>query len=154
MVILEFGYTFCEDVCPVTLARLTEVYKKLGSAARDVQLIYVTVDPERDNPERLREHLAAFNPSFLGATGTPDELAGRSKSLRRRRRASGFPESGTRIRSGSFVVPLPGRPAGKNPRAGALRYSSRRHRSRSRAPVEDAAMISTAADRSLGRPST
>jgi protein SCO1/2 len=75
VVILQFGFTFCEKVCPVTLARLTEVYKKLGSAARDVQLIYVTVDPKRDSPERLREHLAAFNPSFLGATGTPDELA-------------------------------------------------------------------------------
>lgn len=75
VVILYFGFTFCEKVCPVTLARLTEVYKKLGSAARDVQLIYVTVDPKRDSPERLREHLAAFNPSFLGATGTPDELA-------------------------------------------------------------------------------
>ncbi len=74
VVILQFGYTFCEDVCPVTLARLTEAYKKLGSASRDVQLIYVTVDPERDSPERLREHLAAFNPSFLGAAGTPDEL--------------------------------------------------------------------------------
>jgi protein SCO1/2 len=74
VVILEFGYTFCEEVCPVTLARLTEVYKKLGSAARDVQLIFVTVDPERDNPERLREYLAVFNPSFLGATGAPDEI--------------------------------------------------------------------------------
>ena len=75
VVILEFGYTFCQEVCPVTLARLTEVYKKLGSAARDVQLIFVTVDPKRDSPERLREYLAAFNPSFLGATGTPGELA-------------------------------------------------------------------------------
>lgn len=75
VVILFFGFTFCEKVCPVTLARLTEVCKKLGSAARDVQVIYVTVDPKRDSPERLREHLAAFNPSFLGATGTPDELA-------------------------------------------------------------------------------
>jgi protein SCO1/2 len=80
VVILQFGFTFCEKVCPVTLARLTEVYKKLGSAARDVQLIYVTVDPKRDSPERLREHLAAFNPSFLGATGTPDELAAVRKS--------------------------------------------------------------------------
>jgi protein SCO1 len=74
VVILEFGYTFCEEVCPVTLARLTEVYKKLGSAAHDVQLIYVTVDPERDSPERLREHLTAFNPAFLGATGAPGDL--------------------------------------------------------------------------------
>ena len=74
VVILEFGYTFCETVCPVTLARVTDVYKKLGSAASDVQLIYVTVDPKRDSPERLREHLTVFNPSFLGATGTPVEL--------------------------------------------------------------------------------
>ena len=74
VVILEFGYTHCELVCPVTLGHLKEAYKKLGSEASDVQLIYVTVDPERDSPERLREHLVAFHPSFLGATGTPDEL--------------------------------------------------------------------------------
>jgi len=74
VVIVEFGYTYCQDVCPITLAHLTEVWKKMGSAARDVQLIYVTVDPARDNPERLREHLTAFNPSFLGGTGTPEEL--------------------------------------------------------------------------------
>lgn len=80
VVILEFGYTFCQEVCPVTLAHLTEVYKKLGSGARDVQLIYVTVDPKRDSPERLREHLAAFNPSFLGATGSPDDLAAVQKA--------------------------------------------------------------------------
>jgi protein SCO1 len=80
VVILEFGFTFCALVCPVTLARLTEVHQKLGSAARDVQLIYVTVDPMRDSPERLRKHLAAYNPSFLGATGTPDELAAVQKA--------------------------------------------------------------------------
>jgi protein SCO1 len=74
VVIVEFGYTYCQEVCPVTLAHLTEAYRKLGNEARDVQLIYVTVDPARDNPERLREHLAFYNPSFLGATGTPDEL--------------------------------------------------------------------------------
>jgi protein SCO1 len=75
VVIMEFGYTSCEFVCPVTLGRLTEVYRKLGDQARDVQLIYVTVDPKRDNPARLREHLAGYNSSFLGATGTSDELA-------------------------------------------------------------------------------
>lgn len=74
VVIVEFGYTWCQDVCPITLAHLTETWRKLGSAARDVQLIYITVDPARDNPERLREHLAVFSPSFLGATGTPDDL--------------------------------------------------------------------------------
>lgn len=75
VVILEFGYTYCQDVCPITLGHLTQVYRKLGGAAHDVQLIYITVDPARDNPARLREHLSAFNPSFLGATGNPDELA-------------------------------------------------------------------------------
>lgn len=74
VVVVQFGYTFCEEVCPVTLAHMTEVYKKLGPASRDIQLIFVTVDPERDNPERLREHLTAFNPTFLGATGAPDDL--------------------------------------------------------------------------------
>jgi protein SCO1/2 len=77
---LQFGYTFCTPVCPVTLARLNEVHKKLGNASSDVQLIYLTVDPERDNPDRLRKHLAAFNPSFLGATGTLDELAAVNKA--------------------------------------------------------------------------
>lgn len=74
VVIVEFGYTYCQDVCPITLAHLTAAWKKMGSAARDVQLIYITVDPARDNPARLREHLSAFNPGFLGATGTPEEL--------------------------------------------------------------------------------
>lgn len=80
VVILQFGFTYCDKICPVTLARLTEAHKKLGNAARDVQLIFVTVDPKRDSPERLREHLAAFNPTFLGATGNPDELAAVLKS--------------------------------------------------------------------------
>jgi protein SCO1/2 len=74
VVIVEFGYTYCQDVCPITLAHLTQAWKKMGGAANDVQLIYITVDPARDNPDRLREHLTAFNPSFLGATGTPEEL--------------------------------------------------------------------------------
>jgi protein SCO1/2 len=80
VVIVEFGYTHCETVCPVWLDHLAEVYKKLGSAAGGIQQIYVTVDPKRDTPERLREHLAIFNPSFLGATGSPDELAAVQKA--------------------------------------------------------------------------
>ena len=74
VVIVEFGYTYCQDVCPITLAHLTEAWKKMGGDVRDVQLIYITVDPARDNPERLREHLTAFNPTFLGATGAPEDL--------------------------------------------------------------------------------
>jgi len=76
VVVLEFGFTFCQQVCPVTLAHLTEVFTKLGPAASDVQVLYVTVDPKRDSPARLNEYLSAFNPSFLGATGTTSELEG------------------------------------------------------------------------------
>src|SRR5262249_49494903 len=49
--------------------------KKLGIAAGDVQVLFVTVDPKRDSPERLREYLGAFNPTFIGATSSPDALA-------------------------------------------------------------------------------
>lgn len=74
VVVLEFGFTTCATICPVTLAKLVEVHKQLGAAASDVQVIFVTVDPKRDTPERLRQYLSAFHPSFLGATGTPEEL--------------------------------------------------------------------------------
>jgi len=76
VVALGFGYTSCPDVCPTTLAELAEVRRKLGAAARDFQVVYVTVDPERDSPERLRTYLSGFDPTFVGATGTPDQLAG------------------------------------------------------------------------------
>ena len=75
VVALGFGYTSCPDVCPTTLADLAKARKKLGDAAKDFQVIYVTVDPERDNAALLREYLAAFDPTFLGATGAPAELA-------------------------------------------------------------------------------
>lgn len=75
VVALGFGYTSCPDVCPTTLADLAKARRKLGDAAKDFQVIYVTVDPERDNAALLREYLAAFDPTFLGATGAPAELA-------------------------------------------------------------------------------
>jgi protein SCO1/2 len=75
VVALGFGYTFCPDVCPTTLADLAQVRGKLGPAGKDFQVIYVTVDPERDTAQRLQKYLAAFDPTFIGATGTPDELA-------------------------------------------------------------------------------
>ncbi len=76
VVALGFGYTFCPDVCPTTLVELAQVRKKLGADAKDFQVIYVTVDPERDDAERLRKYLSAFDESFVGATGTPEQLAG------------------------------------------------------------------------------
>jgi protein SCO1/2 len=74
VVILEFGFTHCPGVCPVTLANLARVFEKLGAASAEVQLVFVTVDPERDSPQRLREFLSFFNPAFVGTTGTAQQL--------------------------------------------------------------------------------
>lgn len=68
-VLVFFGYTACPDVCPTTLARLAEVMKKLGGEAERVQVILVTVDPERDKPDRLAAYVGAFNPTFIGLAG-------------------------------------------------------------------------------------
>lgn len=75
VVALGFGYTSCPDVCPTTLALLAQVREKLGAEGNDFQVVYVTVDPERDNAETLRKYVTGFDPSFIGATGTTDQLA-------------------------------------------------------------------------------
>jgi protein SCO1/2 len=74
VVLLYFGFTLCPKICPVTVTRLAEVFKGLGPAASDVQVVFVTVDPDRDTPARLREFLEFFNPSFLGATDKEEAL--------------------------------------------------------------------------------
>ena len=75
VVVLGFGFTSCTDVCPITLSVLAQARKKLGARAADVQVVYVTVDPARDNAERLRKYLTAFDASFIGGTGAPERLA-------------------------------------------------------------------------------
>lgn len=75
VVLLTFGYTNCAAVCPTTLATLAQTRSGLGKAANAVRVVYVTIDPARDDSARMRHYLAAFDPSFVGATGTPDALA-------------------------------------------------------------------------------
>jgi len=75
VVLLGFGFTQCKAVCPITLGTLAQAQKKLGDAARDVQVIYVTVDPENDTPSQLKTYLAHFSPAFVGATGSAAQLA-------------------------------------------------------------------------------
>jgi protein SCO1/2 len=75
VVALGFGFTHCPEVCPTTLSRLAKARKSLGAAARDFQVIYVTVDPERDNPKRMRDYLANFDATFVGGTGTAAQLS-------------------------------------------------------------------------------
>jgi len=75
VVLVNFGYTQCPDVCPTTLADLASAMKKLGADASQVQVLFVTVDPKRDKPELLRQYLPAFDPSFLGLAGDADATA-------------------------------------------------------------------------------
>jgi protein SCO1/2 len=79
-VLIAFGYTSCAAVCPITLATLAAAHRSFGPAAAAVQVIYVTVDPERDDTERLRDYLEAFDPSFVGGTGKPEALAAMRQS--------------------------------------------------------------------------
>jgi len=69
VVVMFFGYTQCPDVCPTTMAEMANVVKELGPAGKDVQVLFVTVDPERDKRELLAQYVPAFNPTFLGLSG-------------------------------------------------------------------------------------
>ncbi|WP_398496012.1 SCO family protein [Variovorax sp.] len=69
VVMIFFGFTQCPDICPTALTRAAEVKQQLGAAGDDLQVIFVTVDPERDTPEVMRAYTAAFDPSFLGLRG-------------------------------------------------------------------------------------
>lgn len=68
-IVLFFGYTHCPDICPATLGELAAAMQKLGKDAARVQVLFVTVDPERDTPALLKEYLSTFNPTFLGLSG-------------------------------------------------------------------------------------
>jgi len=80
VVALWFGYTFCPDVCPTTLAELVQAQQALGKDAERLRIVFVTVDPERDTPARLREYVKAFGGSFTAVTGSPERLAGARKA--------------------------------------------------------------------------
>lgn len=72
IVLLAFGFTYCPDVCPTTLAALAAVVKALGEDNRKrVQVLLITVDPERDTPQLLARYVTAFDPGFLGLSGDP-----------------------------------------------------------------------------------
>jgi cytochrome oxidase Cu insertion factor (SCO1/SenC/PrrC family) len=71
--IVYFGYTFCPDICPTDLMAITQALDALGPKAEAIQPIFITIDPERDT-KMLSEYLRAFHPSFIGLTGTPEEI--------------------------------------------------------------------------------
>ena len=75
VVALFFGYTSCPDICPTTMAELNQALGELGDQADQVQVLFVTVDPERDTPERMQEYVNHFNPDFIGLSGSEADLA-------------------------------------------------------------------------------
>jgi cytochrome oxidase Cu insertion factor (SCO1/SenC/PrrC family) len=68
--LIYFGYTYCPDVCPTTLALMGDALDKLGNTRRRIVPIFITVDPERDTPAQLKSYLKAFGPGFVGLTGS------------------------------------------------------------------------------------
>lgn len=74
-VLLFFGYASCPDVCPTTMAQLADVMKQLDKDAADVRILFVSVDPHRDTPDRLQAYVNAFNPNAIGLTGTESQIA-------------------------------------------------------------------------------
>ncbi len=82
LMFVAFGYTFCPDICPTGLWDMTMVMNALGEQADWVQPIFITIDPERDTVEAMRDYLAAFHPSFVGLTGTQEQIASAAKTAR------------------------------------------------------------------------
>ena len=79
LVLIYFGYTFCPDVCPVTLSNLKLLMLSLQEKAEDVQVIFISIDPERDTYQKLKDYVPYFHPTFIGLTGSEAELASVAK---------------------------------------------------------------------------
>jgi len=79
---LFFGFTHCPDVCPTTLGEMATVMKELGPDAARLQVIFVSIDPERDTADVLKRYVPLFHPDFLGMTGSPEEIARAAKEFK------------------------------------------------------------------------
>lgn len=82
VVMLYFGFVQCPDVCPTALTRAAEVKRRLGDQGKRLQVLFVTVDPERDTPDLLRSYMAAFDPDFLALTGSAAEIKATADEFR------------------------------------------------------------------------
>jgi len=112
VVVVSFGYTHCPDVCPTTLADLSAALKRLGADAARVQVLFVTLDPERDTPEVLAKYVPAFDPAFLGLIGDAAATQRAAKEFRifYEKRPGNSPGAYTVDHSGqSYVIDPQGR---------------------------------------------
>jgi protein SCO1/2 len=81
-VVVFFGFTQCPDVCPTTLAEIAAVKKELGAAGERIQTVFVSLDPERDTPELLKNYVATFDPGVVALRGTPEQTQAAAKSYK------------------------------------------------------------------------
>jgi protein SCO1 len=98
IVLMYFGYTHCPDACPMTLTHAAQVVQSLGPIAHQVRVLFVSMDPKRDSPERLASYLAPMGSQFIGLTGTDAQL---NEMVRRYRVVSGHGPSDV---DGNYVV--------------------------------------------------
>jgi protein SCO1/2 len=82
VVTVFFGFTHCPDVCPVTLAEMAQVVRELGPDGKRVQVLFVTVDPERDTQQVLKQYVPSFNPAFIGLYGDAEATARAAKEFK------------------------------------------------------------------------
>jgi protein SCO1/2 len=81
VVAIFFGYTHCPDVCPLGLAHLSRTLERIDPAGDDLQVLFVTVDPERDTADRLAQYLSSFHPSIVGLTGKRAEIESQARAF-------------------------------------------------------------------------
>lgn len=103
VVLLYFGYTHCPDVCPTTLADWARAKRALGADTTDIRFLFVSMDPDRDTPERTLRYARQFDPAFIGVTGTDQEI----EDLKRRWGIAAYPEGDPR--EGFYTVAHPAR---------------------------------------------
>ena len=101
--VIYFGYTFCPDVCPTTLADITNALAKLGPRARDVQPIFITLDPARDSAAVLAEYLKAFDPRIVGLRGDPETIQALARQFHAYFRLRGLGNGEYTVDHSSFI---------------------------------------------------
>ena len=74
LMLIYFGFTYCPDVCPTTLIKVSDIIDRLKEDSKEINSIFITVDPERDTPEILSDYVSAFHEDIIGLTGTEDEI--------------------------------------------------------------------------------
>lgn len=80
--LMFFGFTHCPDICPTTLLELSKHLDAVGDAAKDLKVLFITVDPERDTPEAMAQYMSSFDPRIIGLTGTPEQIRDVAKLYR------------------------------------------------------------------------